>query len=47
VIVKSFIFARLEQDINICLIKNGYPPTYSKAVFDKVMDQVENFEENL
>ena len=42
----SNVRARLEQDIKICLIKNGYPPTYSKDVFDKVMDQVENFEEN-
>ena len=42
----SNVRARLEQDIKICLIKNGYPPTYSNAVFDKVMERVENFEEN-
>ena len=29
-----------------CLIKNGYPPQYSPEVFRKVMEQVENFEEN-
>ena len=40
------IRARLEQDIKFCLIKNGYPPTYSKDVFRKVMAQVKNFEEN-
>lgn len=29
-----------------CLVKNGYPPQYSSEVFTKVMEQVENFEEN-
>lgn len=33
-------------DIKVCLIKNGYPPQYSPEVFRKVMEQVENFEEN-
>jgi type I restriction enzyme R subunit len=28
------------------LVKNGYPPQYSPEVFNKVMEQVENFEEN-
>ena len=32
--------------IKVCLIKNGYPPQYSPEVFSKVMEQVENFEEN-
>lgn len=36
----------LKFDIKICLIKNGYPPQYSPEVFKKVMEQVENFEEN-
>ena len=27
-------------------MKNGYPPQYSPEVFTKVMEQVENFEEN-
>ena len=36
----------LKLDIKICLIKNGYPPQYSPEVFKKVMEQVENFEEN-
>ena len=26
-------------------MKNGYPPQYSPEVFNKVMEQVENFEE--
>lgn len=37
---------QLKLDIKICLIKNGYPPQYSPEVFNKVMDQVENFEEH-
>lgn len=36
----------LKLSIKICLVKNGYPPQYSKDVFEKVMEQVENFEEN-
>ncbi len=37
---------QLKFDIKVCLIKNGYPPQYSPEVFKKVMEQVENFEEN-
>lgn len=37
---------QLKLEIKICLIKNGYPPQYSPEVFAKVMEQVENFEEN-
>lgn len=37
---------RLKFDVKVCLIKNGYPPKYSPEVFQKVMEQVENFEEN-
>ena len=36
----------LKFDIKVCLIENGYPPQYSPEVFSKVMEQVENFEEN-
>ena len=36
----------LKFEIKICLVKNGYPPQYSPEVFTKVMEQVENFEEN-
>ncbi len=38
---------QLKLDIKICLVKNGYPPQYSPEVFSQVMEQVENFEENL
>ncbi len=37
---------QLKLAIKICLVKNGYPPQYSPEIFNKVMDQVENFEEN-
>ena len=37
---------KLKQDIKICLIKNGYPPQYSPAVFQQIMNQVENFKEH-
>lgn len=36
----------LKVEIKMCLVKNGYPPQYSPKVFEKVMAQVENFEEN-
>ena len=36
---------QLKLEIKICLVKNGYPPKYSPEVFNKVMEQMENFEE--
>jgi type I restriction enzyme, R subunit len=36
----------LTLKIKLCLLKNGYPPQYSSETFRKVMEQVENFEEN-
>ncbi len=38
--------ARLNYKIKVCLINNCYPPEYSREAFRKVMEQVENFEEN-
>ncbi len=37
---------KLKFDIKLCLLNSGYPPQYSPDVFRKVMEQVENFEEN-
>jgi type I restriction enzyme R subunit len=37
---------QLKLEIKLCLVKSGYPPQYSPEVFSKVMEQVENFEEN-
>ena len=42
----SNVREQLKFDIKICLVENGYPPQYSPEVFNKVMEQVENFEEN-
>ena len=36
----------LKIEIKICMVENGYPPQYSPEVFDNVMKQVSNFEEN-
>jgi len=36
----------LQLSIKICLAKNGYPPKYDNEVFNKVMEQVENFSEH-
>lgn len=38
---------KLELDIKVCLVNNGYPPQYSCPVFNKVMEQVENYEEHV
>lgn len=38
---------KLEFEIQVCLVKNGYPPQYSRTVFNKVMEQVENYEEHV
>ena len=37
---------QLTLDIKLCLAKKKYPPKYIPEVFKKVMEQVENFEEN-
>ncbi len=36
----------LKLQIKICLVKSGYPPRYTPKVFQEVMTQVENFQEN-
>lgn len=42
----SNVREQLKFDIKICLVENGYPPQYCPEVFNKAMEQVENFEEN-
>lgn len=34
---------QLNMDLTILLYKNGYPPEWDEEVFDKVMEQAENF----
>ena len=31
------------MDLTIMLYKNGYPPEWDEEVFEKVMEQAENF----
>lgn len=31
------------MDLTIMLYKNGYPPEWNEEVFEKVMEQAENF----
>ncbi len=42
----SIAYNDTDASIKVCLIKNGYPPQYSPEVFQKVMEQVENFVDN-
>lgn len=34
---------QLNMDLTVLLYKNGYPPEWDEEVFDKVMEQAENF----
>ena len=34
---------QLKRDLILLLYNNGYPPDWNKEVFDKVMEQAENF----
>lgn len=34
---------QLNQDITVLLMKNGYPPQWDDVVFEKVMEQAQNF----
>lgn len=38
---------QLSKDIFILLYQNGYPPEWNNEVFDKVMEQTENFKMNV
>lgn len=39
----SNVRANLNDEMFICLHKNGYPPQYNDEVFEQVMEQVENY----
>ena len=34
---------KLNMDLTILLYKNGYPPEWDEEVFEKVLEQAENF----
>ena len=38
--------AQLSSDLLVLLYHNGYPPEWKDEVFDRVLDQVENFKKN-
>lgn len=40
------IKSQLNMDLTVLLYKNGYPPEWDEEVFEKVMDQAENFKRN-
>lgn len=40
---RADIKAQLNYDIVVLLSQNGYPPQWNKEVFDKVMEQTENY----
>lgn len=40
---RNDIKAQLKMDLVILLYKNGYPPQWSKEVFDMVLEQAENY----
>lgn len=37
----------LNRDLTVLLYKNGYPPEWDEEVFDKVMQQAENFKKHI
>ena len=44
---RNDIKAQLNYDLVILLSKNGYPPEWNQEVFEKVLEQAENFKANL
>ena len=43
---RSDIKAQLEYDLVVLLYENGYPPEWNQEVFEKVLEQAENFKGN-
>lgn len=40
---KSDIKSQLNMELTVLLYNNGYPPEWNDEVFEKVMEQAENF----
>ena len=40
---RADIKSQLNMDLTVLLYKNGYPPEWDEEVFEKVMEQAENF----
>lgn len=43
---RNDIKSRLNMDLTVLLYRNGYPPEWDEEVFEKVMEQAENFKKN-
>lgn len=43
---RNDVKSELEMDLIVLLYENGYPPEWNDEVFDKVMEQAENFKTN-
>lgn len=43
---RNDVKSELEMDLTVLLYENGYPPEWNDEVFDKVMEQAENFKTN-
>lgn len=43
---KEDIKNQLNMDLTVLLYKNGYPPEWDEEVFEKVLEQAENFKKN-
>ena len=43
---RNDVKSELEMDLIVLLYENGYPPEWNDEVFDKVMEQAENFKIN-
>lgn len=44
---RNDIKAQLNYDLVVLLSKNGYPPEWNQEVFEKVLEQAENFKANV
>ena len=40
---RNDVKSELNMDLTVLLYKNGYPPEWNEEVFDKVLEQAENF----
>jgi len=38
---------QLNMDLTVLLYKHGYPPEWDEEIFEKVMEQAENFKKNI
>ena len=44
---RNDIKSKLNMELTVLLYQNGYPPEWNEEVFDKVMEQAENYKKNI